>query len=110
MPSTLAHAEIRHIPHLPDPPLMPPPPTMTVAPPPSPGPPHPPGAAPEDKERQLALSSDPGAKAALKNQLERKVYSGRGTDAEMSLLIETCKSLGDKLCVAKVRELRAQRQ
>ena len=46
----------------------------------------------------------------MKAQLEQKVYSGRASDTEISLLIATCKELGDKMCVAQARQIRAQRQ
>jgi pSer/pThr/pTyr-binding forkhead associated (FHA) protein len=65
----------------------------------------------EDKERLLALqSTTQDAKMALKSQLEQKVYGGRASDTEINLLISTCKDLGDKLCVSKVREIKAQKQ
>lgn len=98
-------------------PALPPPPpgpTLAAAPPPPP-PPTPVVASPkpvgEDKERQAALqATTQDAKAALKAQLEQKVYSGRGTDMDIRLLIATCKELGDKMCVAQARQIQAQRQ
>ncbi|HEX8794351.1 MAG TPA: FHA domain-containing protein [Polyangiaceae bacterium] len=97
----------------PNPPLPPPPPPTVAAAPPSP-PPTPVVASPkpvgEDKERQAALqATTQDAKAALKSQLEQKVYSGRGTDMDIRLLIATCKELGDKMCVAQARQIQAQR-
>jgi len=90
-----------------------PPPTVAAAPPPPP--PTPVVATPkpggDDKERQAALqATTQDAKAALKAQLEQKVYSGRGTDTDIRLLIATCKELGDKMCVSQARQIQAQRQ
>lgn len=95
--------------------LPPPPPGPTVAAAPSPPLPPPPVVASpkpsgEDKERQAALqATTQDAKAALKAQLEQKVYSGRGTDMDIRLLIATCKELGDKMCVSQARQIQAQR-
>jgi hypothetical protein len=94
------------------PPPPPPPPTVAAA---SPSPPPPVAATPkpggDDKERQAALqATTQDAKAALKAQLEQKVYSGRGTDTDIRLLIATCKELGDKMCVQQARNIQAQRQ
>lgn len=87
-------------------------------PPPTPTPPTPvaattptrvPGST-DDRERQAALqATTTDAKAAMKASLEQKVYSGRASDTEISLLIATCKELGDKMCVAQARQIRAQR-
>jgi ABC transport system ATP-binding/permease protein len=91
----------------------PPPPTVAAAPPlPPPTPvvatPKPGG---DDKERQAALqATTQDAKAALKTQLEQKVYSGRGSDTDVRLLIATCKELGDKMCVQQARQIQSQRQ
>jgi len=46
----------------------------------------------------------------MKTALEQKVYSGRASDTEIALLIATCKELGDKMCVAQARQIKAQRQ
>jgi len=97
-----------------NPPLPPPPPPTVAAAPPSP-PPTPVVASPkpggDDKERQAALqATTQDAKAALKTQLEQKVYSGRGTDTDIRLLIATCKELGDKMCVQQARQIQSQRQ
>jgi pSer/pThr/pTyr-binding forkhead associated (FHA) protein len=87
------------------------PPTPPVSPPPTP--PAAPTKAPggtDDRERQQALqATSVDAKAAMKQQLEQKVYSGRASDTEISLLIATCKELGDKMCVAQARQIKAQR-
>ena len=64
----------------------------------------------DDRERQLALQGTSDAKMLLKQQLEAKVYGGRGSDDEVRLLISTCKDLGDKLCVQQARAIQAQRQ
>lgn len=65
----------------------------------------------DDRERQAALQATTlDAKAAMKSQLEQKVYSGRASDTEIQLLIATCKELGDKMCVAQARQIRSQRQ
>ena len=64
----------------------------------------------DDRERQAALqATTPDAKAAYKQQLEQKVYSGRASDTEIRLLIATCKELGDKMCVTQARQIQAQR-
>ncbi len=57
----------------------------------------------DDRERQLALQGTPDAKILLKQQLEPRVFSGRASDAEVRLLISTCKDLGDKSCVQQAR-------
>jgi hypothetical protein len=57
----------------------------------------------EDRERQLALQGTTEAKVALKQQLESRVYGGRASDAEIRLLISTCKDLGDRSCVQQAR-------
>jgi pSer/pThr/pTyr-binding forkhead associated (FHA) protein len=64
----------------------------------------------EDRERQLALQGTPDSKVALKQQLEPRVYSGKASDAEVRLLISTCKDLGDKICVQQARTALAQRK
>jgi hypothetical protein len=70
-----------------------------------------PPAGTDDRERQQALqATTQDAKAAVKAQLEQKVYSGRASDTEIALLIATCKELGDKMCVAQARQIKAQRQ
>jgi pSer/pThr/pTyr-binding forkhead associated (FHA) protein len=93
----------------------PPPPQTVAAAPPLPPPTQPVVATPkpggDDRERQAALqATTQDAKAALKAQLEQKVYSGRGTDTDIRLLIATCKELGDKMCVQQARQIQAQRQ
>jgi pSer/pThr/pTyr-binding forkhead associated (FHA) protein len=97
-----------------NPPALPPPPPPTVAaaqpsPPPTPVVASPkPGS--DDKERQAALqATTQDAKAALKTRLEQIVYSGRGSDTDIRLLIATCKELGDKMCVQQARQIQAQR-
>jgi pSer/pThr/pTyr-binding forkhead associated (FHA) protein len=94
---------------------LPPPQQQTVAAAPPSPPLTPVVATPkpggDDKERQAALqATTQDAKAALKTQLEQKVYSGRGTDTDVRLLIATCKELGDKMCVQQARQIQAQRQ
>jgi len=64
----------------------------------------------EDRERQLALLGTPDSKLALKQQLEPRVYGGKASDAEVRLLISTCKDLGDKGCVQQARAVLAQRR
>ncbi len=59
----------------------------------------------EERERQLALQGTPDAKILLKQQLEPRVYGGRASDAEVRLLISTCKDLGDKSCVQQARAI-----
>src|SRR5207237_256730 len=49
----------------------------------------------DERERQLALQGTPDAKLALKQQLEPRVYGGKASEAEIRLLISTCKDLGD---------------
>jgi pSer/pThr/pTyr-binding forkhead associated (FHA) protein len=95
-----------------------PPTTTAAAPAPAPTPtptavstaPRPTGGSVDDRERALALQATNDSKNALKNQLEQKVYSGRGSDMEINLLIATCKELGDKLCVAQARQIKSQKQ
>jgi pSer/pThr/pTyr-binding forkhead associated (FHA) protein len=67
-------------------------------------------AAVEDHERQLALQGTSDSKVALKQQLEARVYGGKASDAEVRLLISTCKDLGDKNCVQQARMVLAQRK
>jgi pSer/pThr/pTyr-binding forkhead associated (FHA) protein len=64
----------------------------------------------DDRERQLALQGTPDAKLALKQQLESRVYGGRASEAEIRLLISTCKDLGDRSCVQQARAVLAQAQ
>jgi hypothetical protein len=64
----------------------------------------------EERERQLALQGTPDAKLTLKQQLEPRVYGGKASDAEVRLLISTCKDLGDKGCVQQARAVLAQRR
>jgi pSer/pThr/pTyr-binding forkhead associated (FHA) protein len=64
----------------------------------------------EDHERLLALQGTPDSKVALKQQLEARVYGGKASDAEVRLLISTCKDLGDKNCVQQARTVLAQRK
>jgi len=68
------------------------------------------GSSVDDRERQLALAGTQDAKMMLKQQLEQRVYTNKASDTEINLLISTCKDLGDKLCVQKAREIKAQRQ
>jgi pSer/pThr/pTyr-binding forkhead associated (FHA) protein len=63
----------------------------------------------DDRERQLALQGTPDSKLALKQQLEPRVYGGKASEAEIRLLISTCKDLGDRSCVAQARSVLAQR-
>jgi pSer/pThr/pTyr-binding forkhead associated (FHA) protein len=63
----------------------------------------------DDRERQLALQGTPDSKLALKQQLEPRVYSGKASEAEIRLLISTCKDLGDRSCVQQARSVLAQR-
>jgi pSer/pThr/pTyr-binding forkhead associated (FHA) protein len=87
-------------------------------PPPGPAPPTTVATAPakppsgtDDRERQAALqATTQDAKNNMKTALEQKVYSGRASDTEIALLIATCKELGDKMCVAQARQIKAQRQ
>ena len=95
-------------------------PTSVAAAPPPPGPAPPttvatapakPPSGTDDRERQAALqATTQDAKNNMKNALEQKVYSGRASDTEIALLIATCKELGDKMCVAQARQIKAQRQ
>jgi pSer/pThr/pTyr-binding forkhead associated (FHA) protein len=66
---------------------------------------QPPGVAAgvDDREQKLALQGTPDAKIQLKQQLEPRVFSGHASDAEVRLLISTCKDLGDKSCVQQAR-------
>lgn len=63
----------------------------------------------EERERQLALQGTPDARWTLKQQLETRVYGGKASDAEIRLLISTCKDLGDKGCVQQARAVLTQR-
>jgi pSer/pThr/pTyr-binding forkhead associated (FHA) protein len=53
----------------------------------------------DDRERALEL----------KAQLESRVYAGRASDAEIRLLISTCKELGDRTCMQQARAVLAQK-
>jgi pSer/pThr/pTyr-binding forkhead associated (FHA) protein len=64
----------------------------------------------DDRERALALQGTPDSKALLKRQLEQRVYSGKASDTEISILIGTCKDLGDRTCVQAARAALAQKQ
>jgi hypothetical protein len=66
-------------------------------------------ASVDERERQLALQGTPDAKLALRQQLEPRVFGGRASDAEIRLLISTCKDLGDRGCVQQARAVLAQR-
>ena len=68
---------------------------------------QPPGVAGgvDDREQKLALQGTPDAKIQLKQQLEPRVFSGHASDAEVRLLISTCKDLGDKSCVQQARAI-----
>jgi len=93
-------------------------PVAAAPPPPGPAPPTTVATAPakppsgtDDRERQAALqATTQDAKNNMKTALEQKVYSGRASDTEIALLIATCKELGDKMCVAQARQIKAQRQ
>lgn len=63
----------------------------------------------EERERQLALQGTPDARWSLKQQLEARVHDGKASDAEIRLLISTCKDLGDKGCVQQARAALTQR-
>jgi pSer/pThr/pTyr-binding forkhead associated (FHA) protein len=98
---------------------LPPPPNptypaaVTTNPPPLPPPTPPTGPATggvTDKDRQLALQDSPEAKQLLKQRLEQSVYSGKASETQIKLLIETCKQLGDRLCVSQARQQLAQKQ
>jgi hypothetical protein len=60
-------------------------------------------ASVDDRERQLALAGTPEAKLQLRQQLEPRVYGGHASEAEVRLLISTCKDLLDKACVQQAR-------
>ena len=81
------------------------PPTPPTTPPTTPG-----TAGVTDKDRQLALQDSPEAKQLLKQRLEQSVYSGRASETQIKLLIETCKQLGDRLCVSQARQQLQQKQ
>jgi len=68
-----------------------------------------PSVSAEERERQLALQGTPDARWTLKQQLESRVYGGKASDAEIRLLISTCKDLGDKGCVQQARAVLSQR-
>jgi pSer/pThr/pTyr-binding forkhead associated (FHA) protein len=69
---------------------------------------HPAPASAEEGERQVQSGPDP--KVLLKQQLERKVQGGKGSDQDIRLLIATCKELGDRMCVQQARAVQQQRQ
>ena len=62
----------------------------------------------DDRSRQLALAGTPDAKLQLRQELEPRVYAGRATEAEVRLLISTCKDLSDKPCVQQARAVLKQ--
>ncbi len=65
----------------------------------------------DDSQRIAAMqATTPDAKAAFKNQLEQKVYSGRASDTEIRMLIAMCTDLGDQACVTHARQIQAHRQ
>jgi len=70
---------------------------------------QPPGVAigVDEHEQKLALQGTQDAKIQLKQQLEPRVFSGHASDAEVRLLISTCKDLGDKSCVQQARAVLA---
>jgi pSer/pThr/pTyr-binding forkhead associated (FHA) protein len=73
----------------------------------------PPRAAPEsvdDRTRQLALAGTPDSKLQLRQELEPRVYGGRASQAEVRLLISTCKDLSDKTCVQQARAILKQQE
>jgi len=88
----------------------------------SPAPPPPPTPSPatatarpsdgslEDRERQLALQGTQESKMLLKQRLESRVFGGSASDAEIRLLISTCKDLGDRQCVQQARAVQARQQ
>jgi hypothetical protein len=59
----------------------------------------------EERERQLALQGTADARLQLKQQLEPRVYGGRASEAEIRLLISTCKELGDRGCIQQARSV-----
>jgi hypothetical protein len=62
----------------------------------------------DDRSRQLALAGTPDAKLQLRQELEPRVYAGRASEAEVRLLISTCKDLSDKSCVQQARAILKQ--
>jgi len=60
-------------------------------------------ASVDDRVRQLALVGTTDSKVQLRQELEPRVYSGRASEAEVRLLISTCKDLSDKACVQQAR-------
>jgi hypothetical protein len=62
----------------------------------------------DDRARQLALVGTPDSKLQLKQELEPRVYAGRASEAEVRLLISTCKDLSDKACVQQARAVLKQ--
>jgi len=63
------------------------------------------GTSVEERERQLALQGTPDARLQLKQQLEPRVYGGKASEAEIRLLISTCKELGDRGCTQQARSV-----
>ncbi len=59
----------------------------------------------EERERQLAVQGTADARLVLKQQLEPRVYGGRASEAEIRLLISTCKELGDRSCIQQARSV-----
>jgi pSer/pThr/pTyr-binding forkhead associated (FHA) protein len=70
-----------------------------------PSPPPGSGVSVEERERQLALQGTADARMQLKQQLEPRVYGGRASEAEIRLLISTCKELGDRGCIQQARSV-----
>jgi pSer/pThr/pTyr-binding forkhead associated (FHA) protein len=64
---------------------------------------HPAPGSVDDRVRQLALAGTPDSKVQLRQELEPRVYSGHASEAEVRLLISTCKDLSDKACVQQAR-------
>jgi pSer/pThr/pTyr-binding forkhead associated (FHA) protein len=62
----------------------------------------------DDHARQLALAGTPDAKLQLRQELEPRVYAGRASEAEVRLLVSTCKDLSDKACVQQARAILKQ--
>ncbi|HEV3189978.1 MAG TPA: FHA domain-containing protein [Polyangiaceae bacterium] len=63
------------------------------------------GTSVEERERQLALQGTADARLQLKQQLEPRVYGGKASEAEIRLLISTCKELGDRGCIQQARSV-----
>jgi hypothetical protein len=62
----------------------------------------------DDHARQLALVGTPDSKLQLRQELEPRVYAGHASEAEVRLLISTCKDLSDKGCVQQARAILKQ--